>query len=200
MRSGERQGFSHERCLEQISERAARASRRRLSRLLFLRVILCIRSGSLTVLLSTSRGSEYPSPLQWASIYAQSVRRRHDKCRRSGGKCAGSQDQENNPSLRRLCTFPQLTRDLRPSGKTTASSQLTGPELHPADVYITTDSSALKLLDQGTILHEALHNRTGRYDDDLERLLGLDPSKDCPRGSICITEKLKAVGCAGPNQ
>jgi hypothetical protein len=89
---------------------------------------------------------------------------------------------------------------IRPSGKTTASSQLTGPELHPADVYITTDSSALKLLDQGTILHEALHNRTGRYDDDLERLLGLDPSKDCPRGSICITEKLKAVGCAGPNQ
>ena len=53
------------------------------------------------------------------------------------------------------------------------------------------------MLTQSTIVHEALHNLTGMYDDDLEKLLGLESKKDCARGTVCISEKLQAAGCVG---
>lgn len=68
------------------------------------------------------------------------------------------------------------------------------------DVYINTDAKALPFLAQGTILHEALHNLTGMYDDGLEMLLGLNPPRDCPTSfCFCITKKLEDVNCAGTN-
>lgn len=85
-------------------------------------------------------------------------------------------------------------------GKVTAAAQIHPPSGGQAmDVYINTKD--LKDLTQATILHEALHNLTGRYDDQLEELLGLDPNgPDCGNGkSVCITNLLKNVGCAGGN-
>ena len=82
------------------------------------------------------------------------------------------------------------------TGRTAAASQvhdINGYEAH--DVYINTND--LQDLSQGTILHEVLHNLTGLYDDQLEKWLGLDPKKDCPNGSICITNALTGAGCAG---
>jgi len=85
-------------------------------------------------------------------------------------------------------------------------------QIHPpagggaSDVYINT--KRLKDLSQATIAHEALHNITGMYDSpvpgtpvkgDLETLLGLDPTRDCPVGSICVSNVLKTKGCVGAN-
>jgi hypothetical protein len=86
------------------------------------------------------------------------------------------------------------------SGRAAAAAQLhplTGGQA--TDVYINTKD--LKDLSPGTILHEALHNLTGKYDnlpqgDNLEELLGLNPEKDCSNGTICITNKLIGAGCA----
>lgn len=87
---------------------------------------------------------------------------------------------------------------VQPQGKATAASQILPLANGPAtDVYINTNPKTLKSLTQATILHEVLHNLTGMYDEQLENLLGLDPARNCPSGSICITQKLENVGCAG---
>ena len=84
-------------------------------------------------------------------------------------------------------------------GIVTAASQLHPLAGGPAtDVYINTNPKVLKHLSQATILHEALHNLTGMYDDDLESTLGI-PAAKCTKGSICITEALRNAGCAGVN-
>jgi hypothetical protein len=62
------------------------------------------------------------------------------------------------------------------------------------DVYINTH--ALSYLTQGTILHESLHNLTGKNDPDLKIML------DLPKGTSAtddINHKLEAAGCAGTN-
>jgi hypothetical protein len=95
---------------------------------------------------------------------------------------------------------------VHPNGFVTAVSQVLPPSNGSAtDVYVNSSPKGLKSLNQATILHEALHNLTGRYDDDtspsgpgLESLLGLKLS-DCPRGSICINQKLQSVNCVGAN-
>jgi hypothetical protein len=112
------------------------------------------------------------------------------------------------------------------TGFTEAASQikppLGGPTTH---VYINTTAAALKeknltkCLTQGTILHEALHNLMGLLDwvpqpwwalygcqppYDLKNFLamekppGTDPDPD--HGTMDVTTKLEAQGCAGPNQ
>jgi len=83
-----------------------------------------------------------------------------------------------------------------PNGIVPAASQsypVTGTVA--TDIYVNTKQ--WKNLSQGTILHEALHNLTGLYDDDLENLLNLDLKKDCSNGTICITNAVIGAGCAG---
>ena len=87
-----------------------------------------------------------------------------------------------------------------PKGKVTAASQLKPPAGGSAtDVYINTNTKVLTTLVQATVLHEALHNLTGRYDDGLFTLLGLRERENCAGGSVCITKKLSDEGCAGTN-
>jgi len=87
---------------------------------------------------------------------------------------------------------------IKPEGKSTAASQIY-PPLLATHIYINTTPRVLSTLTQATVLHEVLHNVTGMYDEDLEPWLGLNPATDCKNGTICITKKLVAVGCAGPN-
>jgi len=90
--------------------------------------------------------------------------------------------------------------------RVTAVAQLRPPAGGTAtDIYINTELT--KTLVQATIVHEALHNVTGLYDDELETRLGLRPeckkgidcATDCPSGSICISVTLLNQGCAGTN-
>lgn len=86
------------------------------------------------------------------------------------------------------------------------------------DTYITTDSTVLAGVTQGTVLHETLHNLTGLGDFvptqwrqdygyqapyDLKTLLGIEttPGVDPdPNGSTTdITKKLVDNGCVGSN-
>jgi hypothetical protein len=88
---------------------------------------------------------------------------------------------------------------VRPTGKTTAASQLQPPSGGQAtDIYVNTDAKVLNSLKQATGAHEVLHNLTQLYDDDLEKLLGLT-ADDCIGGTICISTKLVVSGCASTN-
>jgi len=78
---------------------------------------------------------------------------------------------------------------------TTAISQAQSTDGLPVrNVYFRTGPF---LATEGTILHEALHIRTGLDDEALARFLGLAWKTDCPNGStICITHELIRRGCA----
>ena len=77
-------------------------------------------------------------------------------------------------------------------GETTVAMAQVQP---PAtDIYINTH--VLNYLTQGTILHEALHNLTGKNDPQLKTML------DLPLGQSAtddINHKLEGAGCAGTN-
>jgi hypothetical protein len=72
---------------------------------------------------------------------------------------------------------------------------------YPAkDVYVNTKPEAFQTMDEGTILHEALHNLTGRTDDTLADFVGLhlgpnDPVVDPKTGVNLITKALRDGGC-----
>jgi hypothetical protein len=87
---------------------------------------------------------------------------------------------------------------------TRAASQISSGSGLATFTYVNTNASAD--LTQADILHEALHNITGMYDgtdsganQSLEVLLGLNPQTNCKLGTICISELLRSVGCAGAN-
>jgi hypothetical protein len=93
-----------------------------------------------------------------------------------------------------------------PRGKVTASSQIYSVGGQATDVYLNTNPKVLPSLEQSTILHESLHNLTGRYDFDergqlgLMTFMGLTDSIECPSGTtVCISRKLTQVFCAGNN-
>ena len=100
-------------------------------------------------------------------------------------------------------------RGLRGPGTTPAPLANAESQIHPpaggtaTDVYINTNQ--FQNITQATVLHEALHNLTGLYDNlhgqSLEALLGLKPKEDCGNGigTTCITTLLRNRGCAGPN-
>ena len=73
------------------------------------------------------------------------------------------------------------------------------PTGQATDVYVNSNPKVKKYITQATVLHEVLHNLTGLDDDALEIFVGLNPSKDCESGSICISNKLAAEGCVGKN-
>jgi len=98
-----------------------------------------------------------------------------------------------------------------------AESQITAPQGAVAtDVYINTDKQALTLLNQGTILHEALHNLTGLEDFvdtfarqhfgityDLKQFVGIETTPgvnpSSTQATTDITNQLQKEGCANAN-
>lgn len=61
-------------------------------------------------------------------------------------------------------------------------------------VYFNTSRKMIGALRQSAVVHETMHNITGRYDSDMETLMGLP---DCGDSTICISNALRDNGCAG---
>jgi hypothetical protein len=117
-----------------------------------------------------------------------------------------------------VCGLFKVYKGNAPQGLTVAAAQVTPPSGTPAtDVYVNTSKQALKLLTQGTILHETMHNLSGLDDFvssdfrtlfafpapyDLKTLLGIEPTPGVdptPGSTIDITAQLQQNQCAATN-
>ena len=92
-------------------------------------------------------------------------------------------------------TYPVCGKFVNPNGSwsgTVAAAQVQPPA---TDVYIGTQTNALKYLTQSTVLHETLHNLTVRSDKDLYKAL---TGKTLPDGAptSLINDALVKNGCA----
>jgi hypothetical protein len=111
-------------------------------------------------------------------------------------------------ALRRILTLRPVCGEFIPKPDlTTAMAQAAAPPSTqapnpPQDIFVNSDSVAISILSEGTVLHEALHNLTGRIDPDLLSFVGLPPLKrnetmiDSFTHRNRITQKLVEVGCA----
>ncbi len=78
-----------------------------------------------------------------------------------------------------------------------AKSQATtdGVNNHGTDAYYTDRKSLFNYIVPGTIVHEALHNLTGKTDDELRSDILFIPQPGS-NGTFDITQKVEDIGCA----